>query len=196
MLKFAGSLGLAGVFAMSQAVIADDQPVAKPAGKTPAALNFKVQSLDDKEVDLSQYKGKVVLIVNVASKCGLTPQYKALEAQYEKYKDKGLVIIGFPCNQFHEQEPGTAAQIRQFCTVKYNVTFPLMAKVEVNGDGACDLYKYLKALDAKPKGPGEVKWNFEKFVVGRNGEVVGRFQPQTKPDSSEVTTLIESELAK
>jgi glutathione peroxidase len=196
MLKFASSIALAGAFAMSQAVFANDQAAAKSAEKTPAALNFKVQSLDDKEVDLSQYKGKVVLIVNVASKCGLTPQYKALEALYEKDKDKGLVILGFPCNQFHQQEPGTASEIRQFCTAKYNVTFPMMAKVEVNGASTCDLYKYLKALDAKPKGAGDIKWNFEKFVVGRNGEVVGRFEPKTTPDAPEVTALIESELAK
>jgi glutathione peroxidase len=205
MWKIVNSIALAGVFAVSQAVVSVGQAADKPAAekpadtekaKTPAALNFKVQSLDDKEVDLAQYQGKVVIVVNVASKCGLTPQYKALEALYEKYKDKGLVILGFPCNQFHQQEPGTAAEIRQFCTGNYNVSFPLMAKVEVNGAGACDLYKHLKSLDVKPKGKGEVKWNFEKFVIGRNGEVVGRFQPQTAPDAEEVTTLIESELAK
>jgi glutathione peroxidase len=210
--KFATSLAIAGLFAVSQAVFADEPATEKTSEKTtekttetaplkastktPAALNFKVKSLDDKDVDLADYQGKVVLIVNVASKCGLTPQYKALEALYEKYKDQGLVIVGFPCNQFHNQEPGTAAEISTFCTSKYGVTFPLMAKVEVNGGGACDLYKYLKSLDIKPKGTGEVTWNFEKFVIGRNGEVVGRFKPQTTPDATEVTSLIESELAK
>ena len=196
MWKFASHLAIAGLFVMSHAVSAEDQAAQTPAAKTPAALNFKVQSLDGKEVDLAQYQGKVVLVVNVASKCGLTPQYKALEALYQKYNDQGLVILGFPCNQFHGQEPGTAEEIRKFCTSKYNVTFPLMAKIEVNGPGASELYKHLKALDAKPKGPGEVTWNFEKFVIGRNGEVVARFKPQTKPDAAEVISVIESELAK
>ena len=188
MRKFAALAAVAGAFVVSQFARAED--------KAASPLGFKVQSLDDKEVDLAQYKGKVVLIVNVASKCGLTKQYKQLEALYTKYSDKGFVIVGFPCNQFHSQEPGTAEDIRKFCTDKYNVTFPLMAKVEVNGDGACDLYKYLKALDAKPKGPGEVTWNFEKFLVSRDGQVVARFQPKTTPNSPEVVKAIEAELAK
>ncbi len=195
MWKFTSLLAIAGLFVMSQAVSADDPSAQKPA-KTPEALNFKVQTLEGKDVDLAQYQGKVVLVVNVASKCGLTPQYKALEALYQKYNSQGFVILGFPCNQFNGQEPGTAEEIRKFCTATYNVTFPLMAKVEVNGAGACDLYKFLKALDAKPKGPGEITWNFEKFVIGRNGQVVARFQPKTTPDAAEVTAVIESELAK
>jgi glutathione peroxidase len=194
--RFASQLAIAGVFAMSQALFAEDQAADKPAAKTPAALNFKVQSLDGKEVDLAQYQGKVLLVVNVASKCGLTPQYKALEAVYRKYQDQGLVVLGFPCNQFRAQEPGTAEEIRKFCTSKYDVTFPLMAKVEVNGDDTCDLYKHLKALNTKPKGPGEIDWNFEKFVIGRKGEVVARFQPRTAPDAAEVMAVIKRELAK
>ncbi|MGO9115557.1 MAG: glutathione peroxidase [Thermoguttaceae bacterium] len=196
MWKFANHLAIAGLFVISQAASADDQAPQKPIAKTPAALNFKVQSLEGKEVNLAQYQGKVVLVVNVASKCGLTPQYKALEALYQKYNGQGLVILGFPCNQFNGQEPGTAEEIRTFCTSKYNVTFPLMAKVKVNGAGACDLYKHLKALDAKPKGPGEITWNFEKFVIGRNGEVVARFQPRTTPDATDLISVIESELGK
>ena len=140
---------VAGAFVVSQPVFAAEKSAEKPS----AALGFKVQSLDGKDVDLGKYQGKVVLIVNVASKCGLTPQYSELEALYKKYADRGFVILGFPCNQFHSQEPGTADEIRKFCTAKYNVTFPLMAKVEVNGDGACDLYKYLKSLDAEAQGP-------------------------------------------
>ncbi len=188
MRKYISIAAIAGLFALTQVARAEDKPT------TP--LGFKVQSLEGKDVDLGQYKGKVVLIVNVASKCGYTPQYKALEALYTKYSDQGFVILGFPCNQFHSQEPGTAEEIRQFCTSKYNVTFPLMAKVEVNGDGACDLYKYLTALDAKPEGAGKVKWNFEKFLVGRDGQVVARFLTKTKPDSDEVVKAIEAELAK
>ena len=166
------------------------------AADTPAALNFKMKSLDGKEVDLGKYQGKVVMVVNVASKCGLTPQYKELQALHEKYEKDGLVILGFPCNQFRQQEPGTAEEIKKFCTANYGVSFPLFAKIEVNGDGACDLYKYLTALDAKPKGPGKITWNFEKFVIGRKGEVVARFSPQTKPDAPEVLKVIEAELAK
>jgi glutathione peroxidase len=196
MWKSVGSLAIVAVLVISRAVSAADQAAEKATAKPAQALNFKVQSLEGKDVDLAQYRGKVVLVVNVASKCGLTPQYKELEALYKKYKGQGLVIVGFPCNQFNGQEPGTADQIRAFCTAKYDVTFPLMAKVEVKGDGACDLYKYLSALDAKPKGPGEISWNFEKFVIGRNGKVVGRFSPRTTPNAAEVVSLIESELEK
>jgi glutathione peroxidase len=196
MWKSVGSLAVVAVLVISRAVSAADQAAEKASAKPAQALNFKVQSLEGKDVDLAQYRGKVVLVVNVASKCGLTPQYKELEALYKKYKGQGLVIVGFPCNQFNGQEPGTADQIRAFCTAKYDVTFPLMAKVEVKGDGACDLYKYLSALDAKPKGPGEISWNFEKFVIGRNGKVVGRFSPRTTPNAAEVVSLIESELEK
>jgi glutathione peroxidase len=168
----------------------------KDSGAVPAALNFKMKGLDGKEVDLSKYRGKVVLIVNVASKCGFTPQYKQLEALYEKYAKQGLVVLGFPCNQFHHQEPGTAEEIRRFCEARYGVTFPLFAKIEVNGEGACPLYKHLTSLDTKPKGAGKISWNFEKFVLGRRGNVVARFAPATKPDAPEVVEVIEAELAK
>lgn len=190
---------LAGAFVTSQPLFAAEKAADKSAekpDKPSAALGFKVQSLEGKDVDLGQYQGKVVLIVNVASHCGFTPQYAKLEELYKKYADRGFVILGFPCNQFHSQEPGTADEIRKFCTDKYNVTFPLMAKVEVNGDGACDLYKYLEALKVKPKGPGKVRWNFEKFLIGRDGQVVARFDPKITPDSKEVVKAIEKELAK
>jgi glutathione peroxidase len=195
MWKFALCVAMIAAF-IATPVVSAEEPAAKPADKAPAALAFKVQSLEGKEVDLAQFAGKVVLVVNVASKCGLTPQYKALEGLYQKYHGQGLVILGFPCNQFAGQEPGTAEEIRKFCTSKYEVTFPLMTKVEVNGAGSCDFYKYLKALDTKPKGKGEITWNFEKFVIGRKGDVVARFQPRTVPDAPEVTSLLESELKK
>jgi len=137
-----------------------------------------------------------VLIVNVASKCGLTPQYEDLEALYEKYKDKGLVVLGFPCNQFGKQEPGTDAQIAEFCSETYKVKFPMFSKVDVNGEGAAPLYKYLTALETKPKDKGDITWNFEKFLVGKNGAVVARFAPRTEPDAKEVIALIDAELAK
>jgi glutathione peroxidase len=166
------------------------------AEKAPPALDFKMKSLAGKDVDLGQYKGKVVLIVNVASKCGLTPQYKQLESVYEKYSKDGLAILGFPCNQFLQQEPGTAQQIEEFCRLNYGVTFPMFAKVEVNGENACPLYKYLKTLSTAPKGPGDISWNFEKFLVDRSGKVVARFAPRTKPDDPEVLKAVEAELAK
>ena len=163
--------------------------------KLPPALSFKMKSLAGKEVDLGKYHGKVVMIVNVASKCGLTPQYRQLQELHEKYSKKGLSILGFPCNQFGSQEPGTADEIRLFCRKNYGVTFDMFAKINVNGEEACDLYKYLTALDMKPKGKGKISWNFEKFIIGRNGQVVARFQPSTKPDDPEVLKLIEEQLA-
>ncbi len=187
---------VAGVFAIAiNSSIAVEKTTAS-AEKASSALGFKMNSLDGKEVDLSQYQGKVLMIVNVASRCGNTPQYTQLEALHEKYAKDGLEILGFPCNQFGSQEPGTAADIRKFCTDKYNVNFPMFAKIEVNGTGASPLYKYLTSLDLKPKGKGKVSWNFEKFIVGRNGDVVARFDPRTKPDSDEVMKVIDAELAK
>ncbi len=167
-----------------------------PSGKTPPALDFKMKTLAGKEVDLAKYRGKVVLVVNVASKCGLTPQYKQLQALHEKYANEGLAILGFPCNQFGKQEPGTADEIREFCQVNYGVSFDMFAKVDVNGDEACDLYKHLTSLETRPKGPGKISWNFEKFVIGRSGEVVARFEPKTRPDAPEVVKVIDAELAK
>lgn len=164
--------------------------------KVPAALDFTMNTLSGKEVPLSKYKGKVVMVVNVASKCGLTPQYEQLEALHEKYADQGLAIIGFPCNQFAGQEPGSSEDIQSFCKDNYGVEFDLFEKIEVNGDGACPLYKYLTQLDAKPKGPGKVSWNFEKFVIDRDGAVVARFEPRTKPDAPEVIEVIEAQLGK
>ncbi|WP_449314241.1 glutathione peroxidase [Rosistilla ulvae] len=154
--------------------------------------DFKVESIDGETVDLGQYKGKVLLVVNVASECGLTPQYAGLQALYEKYQDKGLVVLGFPCNQFGKQEPGTSAEIKSFCKSNYDVTFPMFAKVEVKGANAAPLYKYLSAAETKPKGPGNVSWNFEKFLVDGHGHLVGRYAPQTEPNDAELTKQIES----
>ena len=160
-------------------------------------IRFKMKTLDGKEVDLPQkYKGKVLLVVNVASKCGLTPQYTELEGLHEKYAAKGLCVLGFPCNQFGQQEPGTADEIREFCTTKYDVKFDMFAKIDVNGDGACPLYKHLTALPTQPKGTGDVTWNFEKFLVGRDGKVVARYAPRTKPTDPLLIAAIEAELAK
>ena len=166
------------------------------AEKETGVLNQKMKSLDGKEIDLSKYTGKVVLIVNVASKCGLTPQYEQLEALHEKLEGKGLAVLGFPCNQFGKQEPGTESEIAEFCKATYGVKFPMFAKVDVNGDGQCDLYKKLTTSETKPVGPGKISWNFEKFVLNKKGEIVARFAPRTAPDAPEVLKVIEAELAK
>ena len=151
---------------------------------------FNLPSIDGKPLPLAGFKGKVVLMVNVASKCGYTPQYSGLEALYEKYKDKGFVILGFPANNFGAQEPGTNEEIKTFCSTKYNVTFPLYAKVSVKGDDTTPLYQYL-TKEANPSVAGDIKWNFTKFLVDRNGRVVQRFEPAIKPDSAEMFGAIE-----
>jgi len=152
-----------------------------------------VKDIDGKDDSLKNYQGKVLLIVNVASRCGFTPQYKALEAIHEKYKDKGFSVLGFPCNQFGQQEPGTDAEIKQFCSTKYNVTFPLFDKIEVNGPERHPLYTTL-AGESSPF-PGNIKWNFTKFLIGRDGKVLKRFESRTVPDSPEVVAAIEAALA-
>ncbi len=187
-------LGLAAVLAAAPALFAADKD--SPDKKVPAVLNFKMKTLDGKDSDLSQYQGKVVLIVNVASKCGYTPQYKALEELYEKYGKDGLVIVGVPANEFKQQEPGSDAEIAKFCTDTYGVTFPMLSKVVVKGDGICPLYQYLTSKDTNPKFGGDIKWNFTKFLIGRNGEIIDRFEPAVKPDSDDVVKAIEAELSK
>ena len=165
-------------------------------GEHECALEFKMDDIDGKKVDLHDYEGKVVLIVNTASECGLTPQYAGLQELYKKYEDKGFVVLGFPCNQFGSQEPGTADEIKQFCSTKYSVSFPMFSKIEVNGKEAAPLYKYLTSKDVEPAGKGKISWNFEKFLVDREGNLVGRFAPRTKPSAAEVVKAIESELKK
>ncbi len=178
------------------AASAEDKASDQQEKKVAEALNFKMKTLAGKPIDLTSYQGKVVLIVNVASECGLTPQYEALQALHEAMASQGLVVVGVPCNQFGRQEPGTAAEITAFCKQNYGVTFTLLEKVDVNGDKACKLYQHLTSLETKPKGPGKVGWNFEKFLIGRNGQVVARFEPATKPDSDAVIEAIKTELAK
>jgi glutathione peroxidase len=156
--------------------------------------NFTLPSIDGKPMPLADFKGKVILMVNVASQCGYTPQYTALEAVYEKYKDKGFVIVGFPANNFGQQEPGTNQEIKTFCSRKYSVTFPLYSKVSVKGADQTLLYQYL-TKEADPAVAGEIKWNFTKFLVDRNGKVVQRFEPAVTPDSPQVVSAIEKLLA-
>jgi glutathione peroxidase len=163
----------------------------------PPALAFSMKNIDGQSVDLSKYEGKVVLFVNVASKCGYTKQYTGLQQLHEKYSSKGLAVIGVPCNQFGGQEPGSNDEIKQFCSSKYSVTFDMLDKVTVNDDTkgkACPLYGYLTGVETKPVGKGNVKWNFEKFLVDRKGNVVGRYGSGVEPMSAELTAAIEKAL--
>ncbi|HZZ43451.1 MAG TPA: glutathione peroxidase [Tepidisphaeraceae bacterium] len=165
--------------------------MAEESAKPASPLDFKVQDIDGKDVDLSQYKGKVVMFVNVASKCGYTPQYKALEALYKEYQEKGFVIVGFPANNFKSQEPGSNGEIKQFCTAKYGVTFPMMSKISVKGDDKAPLYQFLTEEPTAGTFSGDIKWNFTKFLIGKDGKVAARFEPKVKPDDAEVKEAIE-----
>lgn len=152
-------------------------------------LDFVVKDIDGKDYDLSQLKGKVVMIVNVASKCGFTGQYTGLEKLYESYKDRGLVLVAFPANNFKSQEPGTDAQIKEFCTSKFNVTFPIMSKISVKGADQHPLYKMLTSEK------GEVSWNFNKFLIGKDGKIIEHFESKVKPDDAKLTGAIDKALA-
>jgi glutathione peroxidase len=161
-----------------------------------SVYDFTLNSIDGQPSPLSSFKGKVVMLVNVASKCGYTPQYSALESTYEKYKDRGLVIVGIPANNFGAQEPGTNEEIKTFCSRKYNVTFPMMAKVSVKGLDQTPLYQFLTDKTLNPTTGGEIKWNFTKFIFDRDGNAIARFEPEVTPDSSQVTAAIEKALGK
>ena len=186
-----------GVLAMNNNVAsAEDAAAAKDQAAESTPLNQEMKTLDGKKVNLAKkYDDKVVLLVNVASKCGLTPQYEQLQALHEKYAEKGLAIVGVPCNQFGGQEPGSPEEIAQFCEANYGVEFDLLAKVDVNGPNASPLYKYLTSEETNPEHSGKITWNFEKFLFDRDGQLVARFSPRTKPDAPEVIEAIEKELA-
>jgi glutathione peroxidase len=158
-----------------------------------SVLEIPVKDIDGKDTSLGAYKGKVMLIVNVASKCGYTPQYKGLEALQEKYQAKGFTVLGFPCNQFGGQEPGTNEEIKQFCSAKFNVTFPLFDKIDVNGAKRHPLYVALAGKDSPF--PGDIKWNFNKFLIGRDGKIIKRFDSKATPESAEVVAAVEAALA-
>ncbi|MFJ9629059.1 glutathione peroxidase [Streptomyces sp. NPDC091280] len=158
-------------------------------------LAVEIESLTGGSADLSQYAGKAVLVVNVASKCGLTPQYTGLERLQERYAAQGFTVLGVPCNQFLGQEPGSAEEIAEFCSATYGVTFPLTEKIEVNGDGRHELYERLVGFADAEGHTGDIRWNFEKFLIGRDGTVVARFSPQTEPESAEVVAAVEGAVA-
>jgi glutathione peroxidase len=182
------SLFLMGIHSQAEPQSKETAPMNK------SIYNFKMKNIDGKDVNLKSYKGKVVMVVNVASKCGYTPQYEQLEATYKKYKDQGFVILGFPANNFHAQEPGTNEEIKQFCTAKYGVTFPMFAKISVKGDDTDPLYQYLTSKDQDPKFGGDITWNFNKFLIDKHGNIIDRFDSKIKPDDPSVTTALESAL--
>jgi glutathione peroxidase len=162
--------------------------------KMNSIYDFSLKDIDHKEVSLSQYRGKVVLVVNVASRCGYTPQYEGLQKVYMKYKDRGFVILGFPANNFMAQEPGTDEEIKTFCSAKYNVTFPIFSKISVKGDDIHPLYKFLTSKETNPEFSGDIKWNFSKFLIDKNGKIIARFEPKVTPESDPVIQAIEKAL--
>ena len=187
-------LAAVGVAAMAIAASSRGNHKMETATVTNSVYDFTLKNIDGKETNLGDYRGKVLLLVNVASRCGYTPQYEGLEKLYLKYKDRGLVVMGFPANNFMGQEPGTNEEIKTFCSLKYNVTFPMFSKISVKGDDIHPLYKYLTDKQSDPQFGGDVKWNFNKFLVGRDGRIIGRFEPAVKPESPEVAQAIEHAL--
>ena len=169
-------------------------PASARAEETPAALRFKMKAIDGKDVDLAQYRGKVVLFVNVASQCGYTDQYAGLQKLFAKYEQDGFVVIGVPSNEFGQQEPGSNEEIAKFCQKNYKVSFPMMAKVVIQGDAMTPLYAYLTSKQSGFGGP--VSWNFEKFLIGRDGKVVARFKSDVEPDADLFVKAIATELEK
>lgn len=170
-------------------------PAPKDDKKVAPALNFTMKDIDGKDVKLSKYQGKVIMVVNVASFCGNTPQYASLEKLYETYKDKGFVVLGFPANEFGKQEPGSDKEIKEFCSSKYKVSFPMFSKIVVKGEGQHPLYKYLTNKESDPKFGGDIEWNFAKFIINRKGDIVDRVKAFTDPSKPEVVAEIEKALA-
>jgi len=156
---------------------------------------FRIKSIDGEETSLADYEGKVLLVVNVASKCGLTPHYAGLQKIYDEHEGDGFAVLGFPCNQFGGQEPGSEADVKSFCETRYGVTFPMFSKIEVNGDGRAPLYAWLTAEKTQPDGPGDIAWNFAKFLIGKDGRVRARFDPRVEPTSAEIRNAIVEALA-
>jgi glutathione peroxidase len=180
------------LFLAAGCLMSDQTPSAELKNKS--VLDFQMKDIDGNDVKLKKYKGNVLLVVNTASKCGYTPQYEGLEAIYKKYKDQGFAVLGFPANNFGGQEPGTAAEIKEFCTTKYKVTFPMFAKISVKGDDQDPLYKFLTSEQTNPNFAGEITWNFNKFLIDKKGSVVARFSSKDTPDGEAVTQAIEKYL--
>lgn len=197
MLKIAGVI-VVSLFVAAVAVAYGYGLILNPTPNEPvnaaSVYDFTMKDIDGNDVKLDAYKGKVVMIVNTASRCGYTPQYEGLQAIYEKYKDRGFVVLGFPANNFMGQEPGTEKEIKEFCTLKYNVTFPMFSKISVTGTDQHPLYGYLTNKATNPEFPGDISWNFNKFLIGKAGKIVGRFGSNDKPEDEAVIAAIESQL--
>lgn len=185
-------MGFLGLSFANRAARSNDQTGDE---KMKSIYDFTVKDIDGKDQKLEQYKGKAIMIVNVASRCGFTPQYAGLQKIYQQYRDKGLVILGFPANNFLGQEPGSNEEIKQFCSVNYQVTFPMFSKISVKGKDIAPLYKYLTEKETNPKFAGDISWNFNKFLIDRQGKIIARFGSRTTPEDAEVIRAIEQTLA-
>jgi glutathione peroxidase len=185
---------VAGAMMLLGSLLITTSPTLGRAGEK-TVYDFSMKSIAGDTIPLSRYRGKVLLLVNVASRCGFTPQYKDLEALYRKYQDRGFAILAFPANNFRGQEPGTDAEIKEFCTLNYGVTFPMFSKISVKGEDQHPLYRYLTSGEANPSTSGEVQWNFQKYLVGRDGKVLAKFLSRVKPFSEELTAALENALA-
>lgn len=185
-------MGFLGLSFANRAARSNDQTGGE---KMKSIYDFTVKDIDGKDQKLEQYKGKAIMIVNVASRCGFTPQYAGLQKIYQQYRDKGLVILGFPANNFLGQEPGSNEEIKQFCSVNYQVTFPMFSKISVKGKDIAPLYKYLTEKETNPKFAGDISWNFNKFLIDRQGKIIARFGSRTTPEDAEVIRAIEQTLA-
>lgn len=192
--KIALTIALAGASIACAATAAREERVmSEPAAKS--VHEFTMKNIDGKDVKLSDYRGQVLMLVNTASQCGLTPQYKGLQAIYQKYQAQGFTILGFPANNFGGQEPGSNEEIKEFCTMKFKVSFPMFAKISVKGADQHPLYQFLTSKESNPQFGGEIGWNFNKFLIGKSGEIIGRFNPQVDPESPEVAAAIERAIA-
>lgn len=192
MLKFVVAIFVLAAFCVGVCVYCSQSAVAAAGG---SIFDYKMKDIDGKDVKLKKYKGNVLLVVNTASKCGYTPQYESLQATFDKFKDKGFYVLGFPANNFGGQEPGTDKEIKEFCTSKYKVTFPMFARISVKGDDKDPLYDFLTSKETNPEFAGDITWNFNKFLIDRKGNIVARFSSKDKPDSEAVTQAIEKYLA-
>jgi glutathione peroxidase len=192
-----GKMLLVGAFTAALAVSTTITPregikMSEPAAKS--VYEFSMKDINGKDVKLADYKGKVLLLVNTASQCGYTPQYKGLQMTYQKYQAQGFTVLGFPANNYGGQEPGSNDEIKEFCTMRYKVTFPMFAKISVKGEDQHPLYQYLTAKESNPQFSGDVTWNFNKFLVSKSGQIIGRFGSKVEPESPELTGAIEQAL--
>jgi glutathione peroxidase len=192
-----GKILLVGAFTAALAVSATMTPREGTKMSAPAAKSvyeFTLKDINGKDVKIADYKGKVLLLVNTASQCGYTPQYKGLQMIYQKYQEQGFTVLGFPANNYGGQEPGSNDEIKEFCTMRYKVTFPMFAKISVKGDDQHPLYQYLTSKESNPQYGGDVTWNFNKFLVSKSGQIIGRFGSKVEPESPELTGAIEQAL--